>query len=271
MSRILLASVIWHLISGCNAAYAGAWTQPPGHGQIIYSSSAYATESYFDNRGRRQSQPLYRKLEFNPYIEYGLFDGVTIGASLSYQYADQDVLFGRFWHRGPGDSEFFIRKRLWQQDGFVVSTEPMVKLPSPTSPAVYPRLGSSTPDAGLGFLFGYGFGSGDLHHFADIDIGYRYRFGAPQDQIRLAGTLGYSLTPNWMAMPQVFITRRRGTMQMPMFTLSPADDYDLVKLQLSAVYKFNEKISLQCGMFSHVAGKNTGGGGGLTVSLWQSF
>ncbi len=61
-------------------AYAnpGAWTQAPGQWQLIVNAVHYSTDSRFDNRGRKVSQPTYRKQELNPYLEYGLTDRYTL-------------------------------------------------------------------------------------------------------------------------------------------------------------------------------------------------
>lgn len=265
----LLFTIIAIFISD---AHAGAWTQEKGKLQVILNQTLYATDTYYDNQKHERSQPLYRKYELNPYLEYGLADGVTIGANVSLQRVAQDVAAGGVMtNYGIGDSEFFGRVRLLQRDNFVLSAEPLVKLPSPESAASMPKIGASHPDAGLGLAGGYGFGSRSKPHFADLYLGYRYRFGDPRDQIKLAATLGYSLTPRWMVMPQLFLTKRRQGPRMVAFTQSSGDDYDLGKPQLSVVYKLNEKTHVQGGAFLHAAGKNTGAGGGVLLSVWRNF
>lgn len=55
------------------------------------------------------------------------------------------------------------------------------------------------------------------------------------------------------------------------FTQSSGDDFDLMKLQLSAVYKVNPHLSIQLGAFSHVDGNNVGAGDGALVAVWKRF
>lgn len=260
----LIATLL--LLSSANA-YAGAWTQGKDKGQIIVNTLYYSTDTLFNNQGNRTAQAKYTKYELNPYLEYGWTDTITVGANLSLQRANQSSQSN--W--GIGDSEFFIRTRLWQQDGFVLSLEPMVKLPSPESTNETPRLGGRDMDAGLGVSAGYGFSAWGLNHFANVDAGYRWRFGDPENQIKLAGTAGLSATPRWMIMPQVFATLRTDDPPVATFTQSSGDDYNLIKLQLSAVYKVNDEVSLQFGGFSHADGKNVGGGEGAFFSLWKTF
>ncbi|MDE3038857.1 MAG: hypothetical protein KGJ21_10475, partial [Pseudomonadota bacterium] len=221
----------------------------------------------------KQSQPDYGKYELNPYLEYGLSDSLTLGANLLFDRAHQDGAAGGPSHTNwnLGDSEFFLRTRLWQQNGFVVSAEPMIKLPSPEPSDAQPPLGGSSPDAGLGLSAGYGFSAWGLSHFANLDTQYRHRFGAPHDQARLNGTLGIGVAPRWMVMPQAFMTWRTVASHVADFTNSPANDYDLVRLQLSAVYRWQNDLSFQFGGFDDVAGKNTGTGSGVLFALWRSF
>jgi len=251
-------------------AFAGAWTQAPGDGLAIITTSYYGTDRFFDNSGHSQPQPAYTKTTLSPYLEYGWRDGTTIGANLSLQYARQDGTFTQSnW--GLSDSELFLRQRLWQLNGFVLSAEPMIKLPSPERASAMPKLGGHSFDAGFGLLAGYGFGAFGLNHFVDLDTHYRYRFGVPRDQINLAATAGISLTERFMLMPQMFLTYRASAPKVAIFTESPADDYNLVQLQLSAVYKLNNGVSLQGGGFATIDGKNTGAGGGVLFSVWKTF
>lgn len=252
-------------------AYAGAWTQEKGRGQFVLNQTFYYANAYYDNNGKLRPKLLYRKYDLNPYVEYGLLDSVTVGGSLSLQYVQQELFGGRMYSYGLGDSEFFTRLRLVRHGDFVFSAEPLVKLPSPQSSDRFPRLGSAYPDAALGAYAGYGFGSRYRPHFADLYLGYRWRFGEPHDQIRATATLGYSFSQRWMVMPQIFIIKRREAPPLSRFTQSAGDDYTLGKTQLSVVYKMNTGMSAQAGLFIHDAGTNTGAGGGMVVSLWRNF
>ncbi len=248
-------------------AYAGAWTQKQGEGQVILNALYYSTKTLYNNQGNKASQAKFSKYELNPYFEYGLTDAVTIGANLSLQRTYQAN--NSNW--GIGDSEFFVRTRLWEKDGFVLSLEPMVKLPSPEHATETPALGGRHPDAGLGLSAGYGFSAFGQNHFANLDTQYRYRFGSPENQIKLAGTVGISVTDTLMFMPQLFATLRANDPAAAAFTQSSGDDYDLLKGQISAVYKMNEQTNLQIAGFSHLDGKNVGAGEGLVLSVWQKF
>ena len=263
--------LLFCLISGI--AYAGAWTQNSGKGLLISNFSYYSTNKYFDNSGKKQSLADYQKYEMNPYIEYGLRDDITIGANLFFQRASQyDSNTGiDNSNLGVGDSELFTRFRLWQGDGKVFSVEPMVKLPSLESESAQPQIGNKNFDTGLTFSSGYGFKAWELDHFINLDAGYRHRFSTPNDQLKFAATAGVSITKKTMVLTQVFTTTRLASHNNPAFTQSSGDDYDLTKLQISAIYKLDDKVSMQIGAFSNVAGRNIGSGDGLTFSINKIF
>ncbi len=260
------------IASGPGPARAGAWIQTEGEGLLILGNSYYLASNYYDNQGKKRSQPNYGKADISLYAEYGLLSYLTVGTNLSVQYAMQDVASGeRYRNYHLGDSEFFARAGLIDQDGFALAVSPLVKLPSPGPARIQPKIGSSHPDLGLGLSAGYGWDALGQHHFANLDTLYRYRFGAPHNQANINGTLGFALNDTWTLMPQAFLTYRLGKSQNAAFTLSPGDDYNLVKLQLSALCKLHRDVAMQIGLFSDVAGKNTGQGNGLVLALWSDF
>lgn len=248
-------------------AYAGAWTQPEGHGQLIVTGLYSSADRFYNTNGRKQSQTTYRKYELNPYFEYGVFDKITLGGNFSLQHASQSP--NSNW--GIGDSEFFARFRVAEIHGLVVSLQPLIKLPSPENSTERPALGGKHPDGEIGASLGYGFDLFGQHHFADLDAGYRHRLGSANDQMKLAATLGISLSPQWMLMPQAFLTRRTDAPANAGFTQSSGDDYNETKLQLSGVVKMNERWSLQAGAFTELKGKNIGDGSGAILSVWRAF
>src|SRR5690606_35010133 len=120
------------------------------------TGSYYSTDQLWNNAGNKTPQAQYSNYIVNPYLEYGLADGITVGANLLFMRAQQDLVPEQSnW--GMGDSEFFVRGRLWQHGGLVIPAEPMVKLPSPESSRDLPVIGSRHPDAGLGLAAGYVF------------------------------------------------------------------------------------------------------------------
>ncbi len=254
-------------------AYAGAWTQKASNILLINNFSYYINDRYFDNSGKKQHIPDYQKYEINPYIEYGLRDGLTIGANLFFQRVSQDNIAGSHTNSniGIGDTELFIRKRLWQEDGWIFSAMPLIKLPSLESKYAQPNIGSNNYDMELTLSGGYGFKALNLNHFINIDASYRHRFGSPHDQLKLTTSAGISVSKNTMLLTQIFTTTRVNSNTNPLFTQSSGDDYDLTKLQISTIYKIDNKLSLQIGAFHNLDGRNIGNGNGFNFAVHKFF
>ncbi len=250
-------------------AYAGAWTQPKGVSQLIFSVNTYDSHARFSPHGTKISHPRYSRQSVNPYFEYGWSDALTLGGSASLDRAYN----GTQTNTGLSDSSFFFRQRLWHDKMTVTSIQPTVVLQSfTTNQSKRPALGSTAPSAGINAQLGRSFTLFDQSHYADTSIAYYYRFGNAHDQVRASLTIGLRLTDRFTLMPQLFQT---WAMQSPSgnasFTQSTRDDYDLTQLQLSLLYALNAENAIQCGVYHSVYGKNAGDGIGVVVAYWRSF
>lgn len=248
-------------------AAASAWMQEPGHGLLIVSAAQYDAKRFFDFRGSSQKQAQYQRREISPYFEYGLSDGWTVGGKTFLQRAS----LGAQKNDGIGETEVFVRRRVWDQAGLAMAIEPMVKLPSPDSRRDAPLLSSPSPDIGRGGNVGYGFSGAGKSHFVNMDTQYRHRMGRQRDQVRLSLTAGIGLTPDFQLMPQLFHTRRVAAKGASQFTRSASDDYDQTQLQLSGVMRVTQTVRVQLGAYADVAGKNTTKGYGVLGAVWTSF
>jgi len=249
------------------SANAGAWTQPGGQSQLILTTSHYHSDKRIEDSGITSPQPDYRKTALNPYYEYGFSEDLTLGANLFLLHVKQ----ARQSNSGLGDSEFFARARVYRSDRWVISAEPMIKLPALQGKADAPLLGSRSADLGLTASAGYSFKALGRSHYLNLDSGYRYRFGSPEDQLKFSTTFGLSLLQRWSLLAQADTTLRVKSPQNSRFTQSSADDYDLVRTQFSVLYHHNETTRWQLGAFHHISGQNTGLGTGLLLSTWRIF
>ena len=59
------------------AAHAGAWLAPEGHGQVVVTGTASSAGKAFDGSGSLQSTPRYNKHELQALMEYGVTDWLT--------------------------------------------------------------------------------------------------------------------------------------------------------------------------------------------------
>ena len=269
--HLCLLTVIYYSLYFSTQAHAGAWAQPEGGLQLITTGYYYRTDSYRDNDGNRRAQPAYTKYELNPYLEYGLSNKTTLGLSTFINRTSGDLAGNREHNYGLSDTSIFVRRVLYQQDGFVASLEPGIKLPSLYKDSAAPRSGSKDADGFLRINGGYGFEEAGRNHYIDTSLGMNKRFGERHDQITFDVTAGIGMSDNLQLLMQQFSTFRMGGFGTSPFTQSGEDDYNLTKLQLSVVYRLEDGIALQLGGYRHIYARNTGEDGGIMAAIWKTF
>lgn len=251
-------------------ANAAAWTLEKGHGQIINNFTYYQSDNYVDSSGKSTPQKSYSKYEYNPYIEYGLTDSITLGLSPSLQYVAQEIGGTDEDNANLADTEFFVRKRLFYDGQNVIAIQPLIKLPGAYDAGDLPQLGQSQIDYELRLLTGRNFGIKG-RHYLNTEIAYRVRTETPGDEIRLASTLGYRVNERWQILGEANGTFAVDGAGGGNALLSNSFDYDLVKLQLTTLYWWNPKWALQFGGYHSVYTRNTGEGGGALFGVWYRF
>jgi hypothetical protein len=272
VQRVSFTASLITLALTASQCLAAGWTQPQGKTQTILSARYYSTDQFFDNTGNSKQQNTYTKYEINPYAEYGLTDAITLGANLFLAYVSQDIPSAiKADNVGISDSEIFSRIRLYHDESSVFSLQPLIKFPSLYTRAGQPRSGGEQFDIELTAQGGRNFTVATIPAFTTVSAGYRHRFESPSDQLKLDWAVGAQVSERILLLPQISYTGRLNTPINPAFTQSGSDDYNLLKLQLSAVYSVSEDWSAELGIFDHTSGKNTGGGGGVILALWKQF
>lgn len=256
-----------------SSALAGAWTRDAGDLLLVTTGVYYSSDRYFDQDGQTKPQGEFSKYELNPYLEYGLTDSLTLGANFFAQYLEQEAITGESndnW--GLTDTELFARQRLLQGESWVVSFQPLIKLPSFYYHDELPKGGNNRFDLEASLLGGYSFSLWSLYHYADIRFGYRHRLDYRlHDQLRMDAKLGLSLSDRWQLIPALAYTHALGNTQSSAFAESGLNDYDLLKVECSLLYRWNEQLYLSAGLFSHMDGTQTGKGHGMMVSTGYQF
>ena len=268
--RNAAAVLLWTLAPG--PALAGAWTLERGTGQVILTTSYYATVDRFDSHRHRVDGSRFEKVTINPYMEYGLTDGVTLGLSPEYQFLESHAGGGRTDKtNGFSDVETFARGRLWHDDWSVLSVQGMVKAPTGYSEKRTPALGYDQVDLEGRVLYGL---SGNLvgtSWYTDAQAAYRKRFGSPADEVRVDLTFGWRPVEDWLLLAQSFNTMGLRNASGSSVAQTDGPDYDSFKIQLSAVYSLTEQVSVQAGGWREIGGRNAGAGNGALVALWLKF
>jgi hypothetical protein len=264
------------ITAAADSAHAGAWTLPQSSGQVILTNLYYRASEEFTRGGHRQSfsnDGEFTKYEFNPYIEYGLRDDLTLVLNLFARRVAFSNDFSGEVNFGLADPEIGLRYRLSPPSAQTVwSVQGAIKLPV-AFPHDTPPLGNEQTDVEGRLLVGRGFSIGPRWAYWDLEVAYRFRDEAPADEIKLDATLGVSLTERWLVIGQFFGTRGLRNGSPVRIRNNPTIDinYDLYKAQLSIVYQLTQNVRLQGGYLRDLAGRNTGAGDAALFAVWFRF
>lgn len=246
------------------SAFAGAWTQPAGHGQVVVTATSSTASGAFDGSRDRQSIPRYNKFELQGLVEYGFTDRFTLMAAPGLQHIDIAGADGGN-RTGLGYSEFGGRYAFAQSDSWVFSGQTLLRIPGTGDTANPAAIGYTDAEIDLRGLFGYSFTLGGKPAFVDLQLAQRFRLGDPPNELRADIALGWRAAPQWLLLAQslnVFSEGAGGA-------LFPSYDYH--KLQLSAVYDLTAAWSLQAGGFTTFSGRNALQENGLLLGAWYKF
>ena len=263
-------------LSVSNMAQAGAWTVPYGTTQVIKTYSVYSSEFtnviQVNNNTSYVEKGQFVKLEFQPIVEVGATNDLTVGLSPSFQ--NITVVDGRgdvFNNAGLSSVDLYFRQKIWKDDFTVFSVQPLVKLYGIYDEEASPSLGQNQLDLELRGLIGRSFWVEEKWHYVNAELAYRKRLESPSDEIRADFTLGYRFFGKFVFMPQVFSIFAVDSSNAADRIVTNSTDFDLVKTQLSLVQEVSPNLAFQIGVFSHAYARNTGDGGGALVSVWTSF
>jgi hypothetical protein len=132
------------------------------------------------------------------------------------------------------------------------------------------RRSAFTPEIGLNgraearLMFGRGFEVLGRHGFTGLEAGWRWRGGAPADELLLDVAAGIEPWDGGLLMLQSFSIRSIGEAR------GAYRPYSLSKLQLSFAQRLATQLWVQLGVVSSVAGADRGEAG-LIVALWERF
>jgi len=256
--------------------YSAAWTSAKGHGQILFNTSYFETTRSFDTGGRQQPFGYggkFQKVEFNPYVEVGVTNRTSLLLNAFIPALRFQNQYGGFESSGTGDVEVGIRQRLTPvRMRTALSFQTMFLFPT-YSQDRNPAPGNHVWDVEPRVQVGRSHSLEKRTVFWDVEAAWRYRSGAPADQMRFDATLGGDVAPRLMLMAQAFGIKglRNGTPLQFINNPNLQSDFDLYKAQISTVIRLTSRLRLQTGYFRAVKGRNTGAGQGVVISLWAAF
>jgi protein XagA len=248
-----------------HAAFAGAWTQPQGHGQIIFSGVLTGASQRYGRNGRPRAAGRFSKQELRAAGEYGASDHVTLlaGAAAQHQSVKQN---GNGLHAGSGAVLGGARVKLWAGGGSFLSLQASVEATGERPILGNFRRLNAPLEADARLLFGHGFSVAGITGFIDLQGAYRFRSAGHPAEARFDTTLGIRPLPELMLLLQSF--NSFALERDVRFRLPPTRQN---KLQISAVYDLTQQLSLQAGVFTSAAGRETLRERGVVTALWWRF
>ncbi len=264
MVRGFLAGVLlaWLLVTD---ALAGAWPQPEGQGQVIFTTS-------------RKIAPVGALLgdlaesdtnATSVFVEYGLTQDLTLGLTAYGDYSSTDLT--DYEARVGGH----VRYRFWTgEDGDVLSAQAAVGLP------VERWLGNglgddrpeSVPELRLGALYGRGWQTGWGNSFISTELGILIRGEQKAEELRFDFTAGHEPLRGFLGLISVFAAQPMGGPSATSLKLSPSIAYTVWpwvgENEKKPEGPFNPN-TLQLGVTWDAA--NPDDGLEIFLSVWKSF
>lgn len=265
----ILILLLYHGTAG-----AGAWTQPKKHYYLKFGISRFSSSSQYVLNGDRE--PLadngqVTDLSFNAYLEYGLFEDVTLIAAIPFKRVNFSCAIADcdYTSSGVGDLFFGFRYRLahttWNvavQSGFKLSSGYETDESKLNSA---PPLGDGQTDFDFKVLLGRSVFN--YQGYVNFDVGFRARSGEPVDEVPYAAEAGINLTKDYLLIGRIHGVRSisenanqndfrivDGVVQN--FVGTGAVE-DFAKAQLQLIYKAHQNLDLSFEFDQVLTGRNT--------------
>ncbi|MFO1116268.1 MAG: hypothetical protein U1E28_11320 [Beijerinckiaceae bacterium] len=252
------------------SAHAGAFLQPPEHGQIISQLSFSEAGRAWDAYGRAVPIPAWRKFELTSYAEYGLTDWLTIIGSPSWFRFHAPAPRPSNWF-GPvgsqdlsrvGAAQTGARVRLFEIGDHVVSVQASARYAGGGGDSVAYADMSRRMQVDLRIAYGRKFEWMGLSGYTDMQVAFRSA-GVFGNQIRFDATLAVQPFARTTLMLQSFSVLTPGRLGGS-YALSQ-------KLQTSVLLDVTETVALQAGALVALRGVRSAAERGLVTGVWYRF
>jgi hypothetical protein len=193
-------------------AYAGAWLQPPGQGQVIASTDFSDSTRYFDSNGKLVPIPAYQKFSLGTYIEYGLSDEFTLVAQPFFDSDRQNTTPNPMRLVTGGD--IGLRAGVVKTVDTVVSVQATAHVPFVSRAPLVNFDEDSVFSGDFRLLIGHSFAAAGIDGFVDLEGGYRLEAEDVPDEWHADATLGLRPRQDLMILIQSFATVTTGATRL---------------------------------------------------------
>lgn len=249
-----------------NRCFAGAWTL--GEGQLYerFGFNYYYADSEFG--GNQNGFKDFRDMYFSNYVEYGLTNRITLINALYYKFDEKKDDSGDIKANGLGDVDLGLKGKIAEGSWGVLSTQGLVKIPGIYSENDPLPLGNGQYDFELRTLYGRSLYP-LIPGYCNFEIGYRWRFDGPSDELRYLMEFGMDITRDIYGRVKLdgILGMDNGSLSNnvsnPMFT----NNFDLGKLELALGYKITKIWGMEICYTPDIYGSNTTQGATYTLAL----
>lgn len=256
-------------VSAAGSACAGAWTQAKGDGLAIVTTARRVAPMGALTGGPVSSDTNISQI----YLEYGLLDGLTIGAKAYIELSTTDLTAGSASLGG------FVRKRVWQDgQGGVGSVQvgyahPVESLLGRAFELAEP---GAVPEAHLAGLFGYGWSAEALNGwgsaFISTGAAYHMRREGMADDMRFEVTAGFAPWRRFMGMVSLYGLTPLGEGSDMSLKIAPSVAYTMWPWVGKNEKKPRGPVkpgTIQLGVSYDVLNRDEGLG--ISISMWRRF
>ncbi len=179
-------------------ALAGAWTMKKRSMYNRFAFNYYHTTRIYRSQGDSVAMSMSGRFidrNWNWYEEYGLTDRITLISSLYYKWLDYRDSYVSRESYGIGDAEVGAKYLIWRGP-VVVSLQGLFKY-GELYEGDDPPLGNGQNDFELRLLLGRSLWP--FPAYCGLEAGYRWRAGAPADEVRALFEIGANFTKKFYA------------------------------------------------------------------------
>jgi len=259
------------VLFSASACLAGAWTLGQGKIYDRLAFNYYYAKKEFDNSGDHRdfaNNGDFRDFNLNNYLEYGLTDSLTITNSLYYKYIRKDDDTVKMETYSLGDIDLGVKFKLYEGSLGVAAAQTMVKIPEAYDKDDPLPMGNGQYDFEARLLYGrslYPFIPG----YCNLEVGYRWRFKDPSDEIRYLAEFGMNLTKDLYGRIKLdgIYSMDNGKHMDTSGNPTTTNNFDIGKLDMVLGYKMSKQWGLELGFTPAIYGQNTAMGATYSIAV----
>ncbi len=279
MKKFVLALFILFPVN----SFAGAWVNAPGEGTVIHNLYYWQFNVFKNRNGVTSDTPDFSKIEYKPYIEYGVADGYSVGISPSFQHLNEEQALpavGDDKNDALASVDVFLKRRLYENKEWQFSTAiiPMIELPGIYEESESPFFGKQEQFWNLSLSAGINtYNIENNYGYVNLETGYRSRFtdsftGEGGGAIKTELVASFPVSNGHSIIGSINNTKTVSGYTTGATSFLEKYGYDSTQLGITDSYLFlNGKMKFEYGYTYQLDARNTGIGNGYKISLSHKF